>query len=78
MNATVQVVRNIFDFIWRDGGDSKDEWPALCAGVALDEHEARMRVAGDSVKQVLRTNSDQGICHRVFGMPSLVVNKTIF
>ena len=37
-----------------------------------------LRLLSDSVKQALRAKGDRTIGHGVFGVPTLVVNKTLF
>ena len=78
LDATPQVVKSIFDFIWRDGRDPNDEWPALCEALGLDANDAHARLVSDAVKQGLRANTDEAIRKGVFGVPTLVVNDELF
>ena len=72
------VVGTIFDFIWRDGRDPVEEWPALCAALDLEPGEASARIAAPEVKDRLRGNTEAAAAAGVFGVPTLLIDGEPF
>lgn len=76
LGSTPEVVRTIFDFLWRDGHSADEDWTVLLArlGVADDAP----LIADPQVKVALRANTDDAIAAGVFGVPSFVVDGQVF
>lgn len=72
LGAGVEVVRAIFEFIWRDGRSPADEWPALCERLGVRDADALL--ADASVKARLRGNGEAAIAAGVYGVPTFVVH----
>jgi 2-hydroxychromene-2-carboxylate isomerase len=72
------VVRRLFEFVWRDGCIPENEaaWRSLTTelGVA-DADEA---IARDEIKRALRTNTEAAIDAGVFGVPTLAIDGQLF
>ncbi len=70
------VVKTIFEFIWRDGRSVTDDWPALLAilGVA----DASVLVGDEKVKSTLKANGAQALQAGVFGVPTFVAGNELF
>ncbi|MSQ19335.1 MAG: 2-hydroxychromene-2-carboxylate isomerase [Betaproteobacteria bacterium] len=76
LGARYDVVKTIFEFIWRDGRSITDEWQALLALLHVDN--AEVLLSDEKVKAALRANGTQAIRAGVFGVPSLVAGKEVF
>lgn len=76
LGNTHAAVQRIFRFVWRDGHLPSDgaAWAAL-----LEELGATPEMLdAPTVKQQLRQFGEQAIAHRVFGVPSAVVDNRVF
>ncbi|MCU0805911.1 MAG: 2-hydroxychromene-2-carboxylate isomerase [Burkholderiales bacterium] len=74
--ADYDTVREIFEFVWREGRSPADEWRALCERLGVADADA---LTGDpSVKAALRANVDEAIAAGVFGVPTFVVDGELF
>lgn len=73
-----EAIQCIFRFIWAEGRDPNEEWPALCAHVDLEVEDAEARIGDDRVKQTLRLNSEGAISKGVFGVPTFVIDGKLF
>ena len=73
-----QAIQTIFDFIWREGRNMSDaeEWNALTDAVGLTD--ANEKLADPTVKNALRSNTDEAIARGVFGVPTLIVDDELF
>lgn len=78
LGADFEAVQHVFDFVWRDGSDPVSDWPALCRAVGLSERDVAARIAHQSVKDALRSNTERAIEEGVFGVPTLVVDGELF
>jgi 2-hydroxychromene-2-carboxylate isomerase len=78
LGATNEVVRTIFDFIWREGHDIGDpnEWEDLAQRIGVRDADAL--IADPGVKDALRRNGEEAISRGVFGVPTLVVDDELF
>ncbi len=76
LGSTPEVVRTIFEFLWRDGHSPDEDWTVLLArlGVADDTP----LIADPEVKAALRANTEDAIASGVFGVPSFVVDGEVF
>ena len=73
-----EVVRTIFNFIWRDGRDPNQEWAALCGQLGLSADEGAHRINLDTVKEQLRHTTESAITAGVFGVPTVMINGEAF
>jgi len=78
MNCDIDAIRTIFDFIWREGrntGDAK-EWKSLTDAIGLTDADEKL--ADPTIKNALRSNTDEAIARGVFGVPTLIVDDELF
>ena len=78
MNCEINAVQTIFNFIWRDGrntGDS-EEWKSLTQALGLTD--ASEKLSKPTIKNALRSNTDEAIERGVFGVPTLIVDDELF
>ena len=76
LGSTPEVVRTIFDFLWRDGHSPDEDWTILLARLGVADDAS---LIGDpAVKAALRTHTDEAIGAGVFGVPSFVVAGQVF
>ena len=70
------AVKRIFESIWVRGENASDPacFGGLCRDLGIDEQE----LAGDSIKQALRKNTEEAAARGVFGVPSFVVDGEVF
>jgi 2-hydroxychromene-2-carboxylate isomerase len=76
--STPEVVRTIFDFVWREGRDPGNarEWQSLCERLGIQNADA---LIGDPrIKEQLRQNGEQAIARGVFGVPTLMIDDEAF
>ncbi len=73
-----EAIREIYRFIWRDGGDvgTDEGWHGLARHLGISD--ADERVADPEVKAELRRNGAQAIAAGVFGVPTLVIDGHLF
>lgn len=76
LGNSLDVVRQLFDFVWRDGNLPTDDeaFGQLLAhfGVSPADLEA------PAIKGALRANTDAAIAAGVFGVPSAVIGDEVF
>lgn len=68
---SVDVVRRLFAFVWRDGHLPIDE--AAFASLLAELCVAPTELEAPAVKQALRENTDAAIAAGVFGVPTAVI-----
>ncbi|HSN71076.1 MAG TPA: 2-hydroxychromene-2-carboxylate isomerase [Steroidobacteraceae bacterium] len=76
--AEFAVVRRIFDWVWREG-HLPDERPALAAladELGIEDWERAIGAA--TVKDALRDETSAAIAKGVFGVPSAIIEGTLF
>jgi 2-hydroxychromene-2-carboxylate isomerase len=78
LDAPLDHVKRIFDFIWAEGRDPSDpaEFAALAAGLGIADAEAR--IADPHVKTKLKSNTDEAIAAGVWGVPTFVADGICF
>ena len=76
LGGRYDVVKTIFEFIWRDGRSITDDWPALLALLGVDDASALL--ADEQVKAALKTNGAQALQAGVFGVPTFVAGNEVF
>ena len=76
--SDLQSVSEIFRFIWAQGRsiDDGDNFDVLANRLGIAD--ARTKIADAGVKQELIDNTQQAIDRDVFGVPSFVVDDTVF
>ncbi len=78
LGGSDEVVRRLFEFVWRDGHIPENEaaWRALTTElgvVNVDEAIAR-----DEIKRALRANTEAAIAAGVFGVPTIAIDGQLF
>ncbi|UCH48780.1 MAG: 2-hydroxychromene-2-carboxylate isomerase [Betaproteobacteria bacterium] len=78
LGCSIAAVQTIFNFIWRDGGNTDDPegWNQLAQLTGVDSNDERLSDA--SIKQALRDSTDAAIAAGVFGIPTLVIDNELF
>lgn len=77
-NATHDVVRQIFHFIYGEGRNLEDEASITELATALGLPEAYKRISEPSFKKQLQDNTDEAIAAGVFGVPTFIVDGQLF
>jgi len=78
LGPSVEIVRALFDFVWREGRDPGHpaEWQALCERLGVENAEA---LIGDvRVKDELRQNGEEAVARGLFGVPTLFIDGELF
>ncbi len=72
------AAREIFRYLWRDGGDvaSDEGWAELCR--RLNVSDADSRVKEPAVKERLRWNTEHACRLGIFGVPTLAIDGELF
>ncbi len=78
LGATRSAVEAVFDFIWGEGRDTGQEWPALCERLRLLPAEAERLTSDPAVKQRLVANTGRAIAAGVWGVPTFQVGDELF
>ena len=80
LNAAPRAVRTVMDSIWRDGLDLATEagWNAACTALGLDAGAAASLVEASETKAKLRSNTNEAIAARLFGVPTLRIGDEFF
>jgi 2-hydroxychromene-2-carboxylate isomerase len=78
MGGSLDAVRAVFRYIWRDGHDvaSPEGFAALCDAVGFPE--GGTAVEQPAVKDALRHHTDEAIALGVFGVPTLAHKGELF
>jgi 2-hydroxychromene-2-carboxylate isomerase len=71
LGAPRDKVEATFDFIFGEGRDVGDDWPALCERLGLSVADAAALTADPAVKQRLIDNTAEAAAQGVFGVPTL-------
>ncbi len=73
-----EVIHAIFRFIWRDGNrpDDPSSWRELVGRLGIAD--ADERVARNTVKRMLRTNTEEAVAAGVFGVPTIQAGQELF
>lgn len=80
LGGGLDVVREIFRHLWRDGLDTGSEagWQALCERLGVTVPEAEARIEAPEVKAELRANTEAAIVRQVFGVPTFALGDELF
>lgn len=76
LGSRIDVVRTIFDFVWKEGRSLGDEWHALCERLGATDADALCNAP--AVKSQLRANGEAAIAAGVFGVPTFEVAGELF
>ena len=78
LDAPLDSVKRMFDFIWAEGRDPSDpkEFAALAGELKIADAEAR--IADPLIKARLKANTDEAIAAGVWGVPTFVVDGICF
>jgi 2-hydroxychromene-2-carboxylate isomerase len=80
LKAEPRAVRTVMDLIWREGLDVSTEagWSAMCGALGLDAAAAASLVDAPQTKAGLRSNTDEAIAAKLFGVPTLRIGDELF
>ena len=78
LGAAPAAIDAAFDFVFAEGRDVGDEWPALCERLGVGLAQADALCADPAVKERLAANTAQAAAEGVFGVPTLVVRGQCF
>ncbi len=78
LDATLDTVKRMYEFIWAEGRDPSDpaEFAALARELGIADADAR--IADPQVKAKLKANTDAAIAAGVWGVPTFVVDGICF
>ena len=77
MGSEAAAVATIFRFIWAEGRDPNEDWPALAERFGMSAGQADERVQAPEVKRELIANGEAAIGRGVFGVPTFVIDNEI-
>jgi 2-hydroxychromene-2-carboxylate isomerase len=80
LKAEPRAVRIVMDAIWREGLDlaTEEGWNATCTALGLDAAAAALLVEASETKARLRSNTDEAIAAKLFGVPTLRIGEEFF
>ena len=78
LGSGYKAVEVIFEFIWKEGRSPAQDWPALCAGLALAPEDADAMIAEPKVKEALAANGSMALERGIYGVPTFDTGKEIF
>lgn len=78
LDSELPAIRAIYDHIWAEGNDGQDHCGLGRIAESFGEHNMAERVAEPEIKQALRNNTNEAIRRGVFGVPTFVVDDTVF
>jgi 2-hydroxychromene-2-carboxylate isomerase len=78
IDAPLATVRRIFDFIWAEGRDPSDPSEFATLANSLGVANAGARIADQSVKARLKSNTDEAIAAGVWGVPTFAIDGFCF
>jgi len=78
MGGSLEIVKQIFRYIWRDGRDvsSPEGFAALCE--AMGFAQGVEAVEASTVKEALRRNTEHALSLEVFGVPTFALDGDLF
>jgi 2-hydroxychromene-2-carboxylate isomerase len=78
LGASKAIVEKIFDYTWGEGGDVHTDKGFMHLCERLNVTDVHAVISSDTVKECLRTNTEQAIRSGVYGIPTFVYNKSVF
>ena len=78
MGSTIRAAQSLFRFVWQEGcsSDNQNDWENLISSCGIGDIE--MTITQQSIKDKLRTNTEEALSAGVFGVPSFVINNEVF
>jgi len=80
LEADPRAIRTVMDCIWREGLDlgTEADWNATCTRLGLDAAAAAALADAPEAKTRLRSNTDEAITAKLFGVPTLKIDDELF
>ena len=78
LGAPIGVVRAAFEFVWADGRDPSDPAEFAALGARLGIGDPVALAEAPATKAALRSATEEAIAAGVFGVPTLLVEETVF
>jgi 2-hydroxychromene-2-carboxylate isomerase len=78
LDAPLETVRRIFEFIWAEGRDPSETAEFTVLANSLGVADAGARIADAAVKARLKSNTDEAIAAGVWGVPTFVIEGCCF
>jgi len=78
LDSTPEATAEVFNFIWRDGGDLTDDAAFQALGRRLGVDDALALVAQPRVKQRLIDTTREAMEAGIFGVPTLRIDEALF
>jgi 2-hydroxychromene-2-carboxylate isomerase len=78
LGPTLEQARIASRFVFEDGRDPSTEEGLRELGLRLQVHDAEALATSPSVKDKLRSNTDEAIAHGVWGVPTLRIDGELF
>lgn len=76
LDDRIDVIDSIFKFVWAEGRDPNEEWPALTERLGVSGADAL--TTDPAVKTALKTNTEVAAAAGIFGVPTLVIDGQAF
>jgi len=78
LDAPLETVRRIFDFIWAEGRDPSEAAEFTVLANSLGVADAGARIADAAVKARLKSNTEEAVAAGVWGVPTFVIDGCCF
>lgn len=80
VGPSVEVTRQILQFIWAEGRDTENEenWRDLVGRLGLTVADANEAIERQDVKATLKVNTEMALGAGVFGVPTFVTGGNLF
>jgi len=78
LNSDQKAINVIFEHVWAKGLDGQDPEVLQCLGETLNVSDLASVTSTNSVKEALRTNTEQAIEMGIYGVPSFLIFDQIF
>jgi 2-hydroxychromene-2-carboxylate isomerase len=76
LGCGIEVVRTIFEFVWKEGRSLDDEWATLCDRLGVADADALCNAP--ETKAQLRANGEAAGAAGIFGVPTFAVDGELF
>jgi len=78
LDAQLETVRRIFDFIWAEGRDPSEAAEFTVLANSLGVADAGARIADPAVKSRLKSNTEEAVAAGVWGVPTFAIDGFCF
>ncbi|MEX2482270.1 MAG: 2-hydroxychromene-2-carboxylate isomerase [Gammaproteobacteria bacterium] len=78
LGAGREIVGNIFDYIWGEGGDVQTSAGLHALATRLNVDDVDALIGDDQVKATLRHNTEDALARGVYGVPTFAVAGELF